>query len=168
MLKILSNKKGMTLMELIVGMMLFAIVAGTVSAILVPMLKAYTKANEIAEYNTLLDNIANQIIADLLQSTDDPLLNNTKPSIMITIDNYADVLYEIDDNIDSVNYGALLRNGTPVFTKKFYKSNSVSFVCELESGADKAYKLTVTISSDKDGSSISRDYAVRPLVLNQY
>ena len=161
MIKILKSKEGMTLTELIVGMVLFAIVAAAASAMLVPMLRIYTKANNLAECNTLLDNVANQIIGDLLESTKEPEWDNDHPSITVTIDDPGDVLYTIGD-------GVLLKNGEPVLKKNFYKGKSVSFICAREGTTDKSYRLTVIITSDRDGEMIRRDYAVRPLVLNPY
>lgn len=166
-MKILESKNGMTLIELIVGMVLFVIVVTAVSTILVPMLKVYARANELAEYNTLLDNAANKIIGDLTNAT--ALLKHldVENEISITIDNPDDVQYSIDSNS-----GVLLKNGTPVLSKDYYKNKSVSFSCRpVESDSETAYMLTVNILSDRDGGNnvmISREYAVRPLALNQY
>ena len=41
-------------MELIVGMILFTIVTAAVSAVMMPMLRTYARANELAEMNTLI------------------------------------------------------------------------------------------------------------------
>jgi prepilin-type N-terminal cleavage/methylation domain-containing protein len=170
MIKILKSKKGMTLTELIAGMMLFAIITAAVSAVLAPMLRTYARANDLAELNTLLDNLANHIISDLSKAT---AIGNvgTQNIISITID--TDIVeYTVEHAGDDA--GALLKrvNGsapTPVFVKDFYKNKSVSFLVTPESSGS-AYTLTVRIL-DRDNSPIpmiSRDYAVRPLALNQY
>ena len=164
MMKILKNKNGMTLIEMIVSMVLFVIVAATVSAILVPMLKVYAKANEFAECNTLLDNIANQIISDLSDATVELEDLGAGNEISITIDNPEDVKYSVDS--DS---GVLLKNDIPVLTKTYYKNKSVSFVCNSAStDSGTAYTLTVIILSDRHGEMMRRKYVVRPLALNQY
>jgi len=162
-------------MELIVGIMLFAVVATAVSTILAPLMKVYTKANELAECNTLLDNVANQIISDLSGATDkirDEDLNrevsgeNPNSVLRITTDAPDDVRYTIDGSD-----GVLLKNGVSVLSKPFYKGKSVGIICNkapVKTG--EAYILTVILLSDKDGEMLRRDYAVRPLALpsNQY
>lgn len=168
MLQIIKDKSGMTLTELIVGLVLFAIITITASAILAPLLKVYTKANELAECNTLLDNVAAQIIKDLSNATvviaglddDDDVLTDELP---ITIDT-DDVTYTIE-----ADTGILQKNGIPVLSKTYYKGKSVSFTCKLVAGdPGTAYTLTVIVLSDRDGEMICRDYDVKPLVLNQY
>ena len=69
-MKILKNKKGLTLIELIVGIVMFTIIALTVATSLTPTLFAFMSANDFAEYNALLDNIANQIVGDMMQATE--------------------------------------------------------------------------------------------------
>lgn len=162
MMKNLKEKKGMTLIELIVGMMMFAILTAAVSAVLVPMLRVYARANEFAECNTLLDNVANQIIKDLSNATKELDLSADE-TILITIE-----LDEIIYTVDNSN-GVLLKNGIPVLSKSYYKNKSVNFSCvSISSSAGTAYMLTVIISSDENGEMIRRDYAVKPLALNQY
>jgi len=154
----------MTLVELIVGMLLFAIIAASVSAILVPMLRIQSHANELAEQNALLDTVANQIIGNLSSATV-PLKNpGADNEIYITVDNPDDVKYTVDES-----NGIMLKNGSPVFSKSFYKNKSISFFCkETQDDSKKVYELTVIILSDKGGEIIRRNYAVRPLALNQY
>lgn len=150
-------------MELIVGLMLLSIIATAAGASLAPMMKAYAKANDIAEWNTLLDTVANQMVSELSEATAD-MPDLGKPNeITIVKDNLNDVKYTVDTD------GVLLRNGKSVFSKSYYKQKSVSFSCDPATGAaGTAYIVSVTVSSDKSGESISRKYAVRPLVLNQY
>ena len=162
MKKILRNKKGVTLIELIVGMVLFTIITTSITAVMVPMLRNYAKANELAECNTLLDNVANQIISDISVATAPVAHTEFADIISITVDSPGDVTYTVID-------GLLQKNGAPVLAKSYYKNKSVSFSCKPAASAEgTAYILTVIIISDTDGEMIRRDYAVRPLVLNQY
>lgn len=166
--KILKCKKGMTLVELIVGVMIFTVITTIASAVLAQMVRVYSQSNELAELNTLLDNVANHIVSDIS--------NATTPLVNIGIDNEITVV--IDTN--TITYtvagdGTLLRSAggaapIPILPKTFYKNKSVGFVLNLSpSGTGTAYMLTVTIHSDHNGSPIiSRDYAIRPLALNQY
>jgi len=160
MKNVLKNKKGMTLIELIVGLVVFTIILTTVSAILAPILGFYSKANELAESSTLADSIASQIIGDLSNAT--KLSNLDDDIITMTVNNPDDVEYTVDAG------GVLLRNGFEVLTESFYKGKGVSFSCEDADGAG-GYILTVAIwKENKDDPMISRNYAVKPLALSQY
>ena len=166
MMKVLKCKKGMTIIELVIAMILFVMLTIAVSAVFAPMMRAYAKANEIAECNTLLDNIANQMISDMSEVTKPLEDNNSLPVddiLLIDIDNV-----KVDYSIDSD--GIVLKNGAAVLSKNFYKDKSIKFSCSAADELDgKAYILTVAIFSDENNEQIaSRDYAVKPLFLNQY
>ena len=72
MKKVFYNKKGMSLMEILVGSLMFAMIAVTVSAVLAPMMMSFSRAADFAEYNTLLDNVGNRIASDLAKSSGIP------------------------------------------------------------------------------------------------
>jgi len=166
MFKILKNKKGMTLMELIVGLLLLSIVVTAAGASLAPMLKVYAKANDIAEWNTLLDTIANHMISDMAEMTVPPATMRDD-EIAFTA-GLNDISYSVD-----ANSGVLLKSvndSVPkaVLTEGYYKRKSVSFSCASAGGTSTAYILTITIASESSTETISRDYAVRPLALNPF
>ena len=180
MIQALTNKKGMTLTELLIGLLLFAIIAAITSALLLPMLRAHTAANEFAEYNTLLDNIANEVIGDLAAAAEplDPVgwpidISEAGDRFSIVTDG-RDIAYAIDAD------GLLLKDvdgsEAPVLPDWFYargheNDRSVRLTVDRAGSGgeaeETAYILTVTILFG-DGESISRAYAARPLVLNQY
>jgi hypothetical protein len=141
---------------------MFAIIAVSVSAVLAPMMRAYSSANEFAEYNTLLDSAANRIINDLAQSTAAPLHVNESDIIVIRTHGSGNVIYTIG------NDGVLLRNGNPVLSSGYYRNKHISFiVASAATSTRPAYNLIVTVGSD-GGATVSRTYAVRPLALNQH
>ena len=184
--KLIKNKKGLTLMELIVGMLMFTIIAITLSVILAPILSAYTRANDFAEYNALLDNIANQIISDLSQSRDlskeiPPVINprfipSTDPEAGGWADSTGGTLTIVTQNriIYSVEGGILQRNEHDVFAADFYKRKHVSFRLvgnPPTPTSPRSYTLTVRLTEAREPGAasfeIQREYAVRPLMLNQ-
>jgi len=177
--KLLKSKKGFTLIELIVGLVIFGIISTAVATLLAPTLFAFMRANDFAEYNILLDNIANQIISDLSQSTDPPvstaagtLPNDTWNNLSITMP-AARVRYTVAVDEDSVYQLPVLHreiNGvtSPVFTAEFYRRKLVSFKLESEPNVENAYKLTVRLEHENGNFVIERAYAVRPLILNQH
>jgi len=169
MKKIFKSKKGLTLIELVVGMVIFGIISTAVAASLAPTLFAFMRANEFAEYNLLLDNIANQILDDLSQSTEklEPAVND------ITITKHATkVRYTISDDSEFPE-GILLRdlggNLQPVFSEEFYRRKTVTFeFADVSTEDTAAYMLTIRLININEDFEIDRDYAVRPLILNQH
>jgi type II secretory pathway pseudopilin PulG len=138
MMKIIKNKKGISLIEIIVGSLMFAIVAISASAAMAPMLRAYAAANEFAEHNTLINNVANQIISDLSRATGTPasLTGETNEVLtggtgLVIPTRTGDVTYTIGDAGD--HHGVLLLrdaasgNVVPVFPRGYYRNKHVSF-----------------------------------------
>jgi len=160
-MNLLKNNKGFTLTELIVSMLILSVITVSVSAVFAPVLKTYEQANNLAERNTLLNNAANQIIGDLSEASR-PLDVPAHNDITITIDGQDDIIYSRGSD------GTLLKNGVSVLSKNYYKKKSVDFDLAQAPGTGEAYILTVTVTSDGGGGSISRNYAVTPLILNQY
>jgi prepilin-type N-terminal cleavage/methylation domain-containing protein len=178
--KLLKNKKGFTLMELVVGMVIFAIISVAVSASLAPTLFAFMRANDFAEYNILMDSIANQIINDLAQSTEPPDFDDEAGdwpegwnNVLIT-KSASRVRYTIEAT--AANRGMLVietgGNASLVFPEEFYKRKTVAFKLEaLDTDPDDpivAYNLTVRMESLNGDFLVERVYAVRPLILNQH
>jgi type II secretory pathway pseudopilin PulG len=174
-IRLIRDKRGVSLVELIVSMVLLSFITVAVFAVMTPILRVYTQAGEIAEINTLLDNVANEMIgtvrnitAEINESELDIIFSRSNPNEILLLHGSGYVLteYSVDDD------GVLLKNGVPFFSKAFYKGSSVSFAISLSESAsanETAYIITVTITSDRDATRVvSRDYAVVPLVLNQY
>jgi len=155
---VFKNKKGMSLMEILVGSLMFALIAITVTAVLSPMMLTYMRANDLAEYNKLLDNVGNIIVSDLSRASE-ALPVSGENSVVITVSRGNTVEY-------TAYGGSLLRNGDPVFPAGFYKGKTVSFdVSETTPG----YTVTVTVSSTGRpaavGVTLERDYSALPLML---
>jgi len=150
----------MSLMEILVGSLMFAIVAITVAAVIAPMMMAFSRANNFAEYNTMLDSVGNQIVSDIARSTAAPVAGDSV--VAITINSDSDVVYTVED-------GVLMRNGVPVFSEGFNRGKTISFIVTedtLNNGVGYSVAVTVT-SGSETGMTIERPYAVRPLMLNQ-
>jgi len=87
------NKKGVTLIEMIVAMVVMVIIITAVSSIFAPMLMTYQRASNLAEVNTLLDNISAIIMDDVSRASEilpaDPnedttVEQDTGPDIVLT------------------------------------------------------------------------------------
>ena len=164
----MRNKKGVTLLEIVVGLMIMSVLAVTAASLVMPVMRVYVNANELAEYNALLDNVANKMVRDLsLAAITEPQGLGTADDITITT-NTGILHYTISNGSGGNEAGVLLRNNTPVFSKLHYRNKSVSFVVTAPVPNERAYILSLTVSSDDSTTSINREYAVRPLTLNQY
>lgn len=166
MIKALKNKKGITLIEILVGSSLFAIIAATAFAALTPMMLAFSRANDIAEYNMILDTVGNRIVSDMAQASN---VIGTLPStdtITLTIRGSSTVVYFIQNGIlhRRIGTGA---DPVPVFPPDFYGGKTVSFTVE---GTKPDYTVIVTVNPAEDrmgatAAVVTREYAVRPLRL---
>jgi hypothetical protein len=163
MKKVFYNKKGMSLMEILVGSLMFAMIAVTVSAVLAPMMMSFSRAADFAEYNTLLDNVGNRIASDLAKSSGIPTDLGELDMVGISINSENDVIYTISEA-----EGILLRNGTQVFPPGMYRNKRVSFIV-FDTAPGFTIEVTVnpTDRPGTMGATISREYAVRPIRLIQ-
>ena len=177
-MKIFKNKKGLTLMELIVGMLMFAIIGLTISTSLAPTLMAYMRANDFAEYNTLLDNVANQIISDMTQAREVPQfeqgvwVEDVTRNLTIRMPTH-NVTYTVDNGVLQRSRGG---EPAPVFAEDFYKRKDVSFMLTGTGNAASptslslftlTVRLTERVNVGNTPFELEREYAVRPLMLNQ-
>ena len=170
--KLLKSKKGFTLVELLVGLVIFGIISVAVAASLAPTLFAFMRANDFAEYNILLDNIANQIINDLSQSTEEPEFAEAGDWGSAGWNDLSITKHAVRVRYTVGGAGILLRDlggdPFPVFSEEFYKRKTVAFKLNTFSTDPLAYTLTVRLENINRDFDIEREYAVRPLILNQH
>jgi len=161
MKKILS-KMGMSLMEILVGSLMLALILMAVTSVVAPMMMAFYRANDFAEYNTLLDNVGNRIVSDMAQASSVTFAGG---NLILTI-NSEDVTYNTSPE------GLLLRNDVLVFSDGLFRGKRIGINVEEINVPDtpRHFLLTVTVlSANRPGASaadVSRDYAVRPLLVS--
>jgi len=156
--KLVKNKKGVTLMEVIIGTLLFALVTITVATVLAPVMLTFKRANDIAEYNLLLDNIGNHITSDIAQASKVvPVIGG----LTLTI-NSIEVTYTFPA-------GILLKNEKEVLSADYYDRKTISFSVDDTDSPNIIVTVTIIPSgrTDRSGASLSRDYAVRPLMISK-
>jgi len=179
MIKALKCKKGMTLTEIIVGGIMFAIFTIAISLILSPMVITFMRANDFAEYNKIMDSVGNQIINDMSKATGQltsmtinaegnhvvippgthveipPNINNTANQLRIPILGSDDVEYTIVNETPgaSGSGGTLMRNDIPVFPEGFYKGKQVNFdVVEVGAGSG-VYSIRIFVMPREGGNT---------------
>ena len=160
-------------MEIIVGMLLFGMVVMTVTAAISPLMLAYRRANDLAEYNQILDAIGNRITSEMAKA--DEINGITSGTNSVTIRNNA-----IPTTFSIVNGHLFIQRGsnpaTPVYQPEFYRGKVLGTQAAgggtglLVGGTSPNFTLTITVSSQTSGANvgaeISRTYAVRPLLMS--
>lgn len=161
LLKILKSKRGTTLMELIIGMVISVIIASYVSAILAPMLTVFNRSNDLAEVNTLFDNISEEMINDFSRATAITVASDGR-SVNIST-GYGEVLYDrLDGGVDN----ELRRNNILVFAKDYYKRKHLSVqIISVSNNINAPFTLRISVANRNNEPLASRDYAVSPLFL---
>ena len=165
--KILKSKKGLTMVELIIGMVILSIIISMATAVMAPMMQFQRQANELAEQNALLDNLANQIVHDMSKAIDKPAQSGNEITIPIGTGGGGNITYtliegiiwrqQVDDNYN-----------VPLLPDGFYR-NFIVTVMDINQVPDAngtAYLLTLELSNDR--RTFTRDYAVRPIAINHF
>jgi prepilin-type N-terminal cleavage/methylation domain-containing protein len=182
----IPGNKGVTLIELIIAMLVMAVIMIAATTVFAPMLQAYQRANNLAEVNTLLDNISALVMSDVASATE--IFENGRPdapdpadiepdnlTLLFSIRTTHFIDYYIDDN------GILWRDaqslGEPLqlLPRHFYKFWGDETVFSVD-GDETSLELdddtgvvtfTLTIRNQVDGGGWSRDriYTSRPIGL---
>ena len=164
MRKSIRSTAGMTLIELMIGLVVFAIVSTAASAIMLPILNAYVNANELAEINTLMDNLSAELLSDLADATA-VQYRASDGALVIESGVRPTTTYTVDGN------GRIMRNGNSLFDELFYRRKTVSLEYSETSPVTTNHTFTtqvvVRISLFGQGGQQlgQREYAVRPLGL---
>jgi len=170
-MKTLRCRKGMTMVEVVLAMLLFAIISATAAAALVPTVTAYRDANTLAEMNTLLDNLSGEMLCDIGKARE---ITITEDEITIKTESTT-VTYGVSDE-------GLLYRGTQaslVLPESFYKRKKVELSFLDAAGANElsgtfekeselAFQVKLVIQAEDGSELVSRCYAAKPLGLNQY
>lgn len=99
-----KNNKGFTLIEILVGMLIFGILMLTISTIMYPTLKSIYNTKRLSEYGVFVDNIANQVSSEIKLAQKIELEPSDKPEKLIIYTPENKIRYTILDGILKVNY----------------------------------------------------------------
>ncbi|MEG1501167.1 MAG: prepilin-type N-terminal cleavage/methylation domain-containing protein, partial [Clostridiales bacterium] len=123
--EIIKDKSGVTLVELIIGIVMFSILTISVSLIFAPTLDIYVQVNELAELNSLANNIANQIAADLTRAGDVRIIGDGTANEILEMDIAGAVTdYKVDSN------GLAAKNSKLLMGAPYYKHKTVDIKYE--------------------------------------
>ena len=158
------NNKGLTLVEMILALLVFAIITVAAASFFGPTLKAYIQANDLAEVNTLLDTIATIVMEDLVSATEVSTATPTGISFMLITTH--EITYAVVTDSET-NRGVLERTGfdaipRPILDPGFYGNISLH---EASLERDDDILILKLVLGTEDGWTTSREYAVRPVGL---
>lgn len=172
--RLLKCKKGVTLVEIIVTLVLSVIIMTSVAAVLPRVLNLMRYTNSMAEKNTMLNQISNTILDDV-RSTTAPLTFLQTDQVDIPLSNGL-VTYQIG----VVNgLSVLLRNDEQVLASDYYRDKQITFsvsevsqaTSDVQATTDThvSYELSLTIKpkEGRSGAPLTRTYIVTPLIENQ-
>jgi len=153
------NNKGVTLVELIVAMVVMTVITISVAAVLMPLHSYYKRANDLAEVNTILDNISSLIMSDVANASRINPEPSAPANAFLIVTTTRNIIYAYDDDgliIRSSVSGAFI----PVLDKGYFKNKNVTVSCTVSEGL-----VTIIISlTDDDGFwNVQRSYAARPV-----
>jgi len=179
-IKQVINKKGVTLIELIVAMLVMVTIMTAVSTVFMPMFQAYQRASNLAEVNSLLDNISSLIMNDVSSATeitipDTPPVPGGGPVLTLLFGMRASFFIEYYIDGDGILWRGVQDEEPirllPLDYYKFWRTAdtvtvfSVSECRLIHNAAAGTVTLELEIES-LDGWSRDRTYTVRPLRLS--
>lgn len=109
------NKKGFTLIELIVALAVTVIIIASVGGILYSSYKTFYGITDANEYKMIGDNVYNYLSDKIIVASN------------LTIVNEQSIILGNDDTITVDVNGRLLYNGVDVFGDAFYNNKKISF-----------------------------------------
>ncbi len=161
--KILKSRKGLTLVELIISIVILAIIALAIAWLMVPMMNVFDRNNTLSEMNAILDDSAKELENALSRAQ---RANVSGTRLEVVSNNQQDV-YDLDQ-------GILQKNGRNLVADGYYRDATLQ-VAYLDPDTGAALDGPITsgvvmrISAAIDGQvQMERDYAVSPMGLNQY
>ncbi|MCL2602954.1 MAG: prepilin-type N-terminal cleavage/methylation domain-containing protein [Defluviitaleaceae bacterium] len=172
-MKHLNNKKGVTLMELIVAILVFSIIMAATTSIFGPMLNSFRRANNMAEANTIMNDLVTLIFSDVRSAVENPGLttpNAINLQIGDTLNN--DILSINTQRFGVITFGVedgqitrTVNNEPIIFMDDgFYRGLAVigfNWEWHLDSGL---FELEIEVTHP-DGWERTRTYTTRPLGL---
>jgi prepilin-type N-terminal cleavage/methylation domain-containing protein len=175
------NKKGVTLMEMVIALVVLSVILVAVTAVFAPILRTYLITTDYAEGNTILDNIATSILDDLANAIDITPATGTTPGNTMTIifsknavgAPTRDVAFHIPNEAGNVNNGIIMwhepfvagsaLNPRPLFHRNFYSGKEVVMSWNFDA-ATGVIELTLELAAD-GWAMEPRTYSARPVGL---
>ena len=175
--KIAQDKRGISLVEIMVGMLIFSIISMTIIVIMFPTLNSINKTKDLSEMGIFADNISAQIINDTKMANIIELSKESEPGDTLTLVNQEHtIVYKVIDGRIKRNYDAQKNeDGAMIFndlvSSKYYenKSVNVSYDTITKDVGTKTItlgcKIKIEVLNKEGETAITREYSVLSLVI---
>ena len=175
--KLAQDKRGISLVEIMVGMLIFSIISMTIIVIMFPTLNSINKTKDLSEMGIFADNISAQIINDTKMANIIELSKESEPGDTLTLVNQEHtIVYKVIDGRIKRNYdGQKDEGGTKIFndlvSSKYYenKSVNVSYDTITKVVGTKTItlgcKIKIEVLNKEGETAITREYSVLSLVI---
>lgn len=175
--KLAQDKRGISLVEIMVGMLIFSIISMTIIVIMFPTLNSINKTKDLSEMGIFADNISAQIINDTKMANIIELSKESEPVDTLTLVNQEHtIVYKVIDGRIKRNYDAQKNeDGTMIFndlvSSKYYenKSVNVSYDTITKVVGTKTItlgcKIKIEVLNKEGETAITREYSVLSLVI---
>ena len=175
--KLAQDKRGISLVEIMVGMLIFSIISMTIIVIMFPTLNSINKTKDLSEMGIFADNISAQIINDTKMANIIELSKESEPGDTLTLVNQEHtIVYKVIDGRIKRNYdGQKDEGGTKIFndivSSKYYENKGVEVSYEAIIKTVKSETVTVgckvklKILNKEKETAITREYSVLSLVI---
>ncbi len=187
MIKLLNTKKGFTLIEMVIGMAVFAVIIGVVTTVFPQMLRVNSEVTDLGQLEMIAAESMTELLDDLraAESVSEVVDSTVSPAITtlhVVTENYTAIYY-----IDETNY-ILMRNyidtkdpdreAVEVMAEGFYMGYQMTLDWTIvDTTATAGGELNVTLNVeffedgvDPTGTGIvpihTEQYVVRPTVAN--
>ena len=175
--KLAQDKRGISLVEIMVGMLIFSIISMTIIVIMFPTLNSINKTKDLSEMGIFADNISAQIINDTKMANIIELSKESEPGDTLTLVNQEHtIVYKVIDGRIKRNYDAQKNeDGAMIFndlvSSKYYenKSVNVSYDTITKDVGTKTItlgcKIKIEVLNKEGETAITREYSVLSLVI---
>ena len=187
--KIAQDKRGISLVEIMVGMLIFSIISMTIIVIMFPTLNSINKTKDLSEMGIFADNISAEIINDIKMANSIEIINDIKMANSIEIAKVSGsgdtltlvnqehtIVYKVIDGRIKRNYDAQKNeDGAMIFndlvSSKYYenKSVNVSYDTITKVVGTKTItlgcKIKIEVLNKEGETAITREYSVLSLVI---
>ena len=175
--KLAQDKRGISLVEIMVGILIFSIISMTIIVIMFPTLNSINKTKDLSEMGIFADNISAQIINDTKMANIIELSKESEPGDTLTLVNQEHtIVYKVIDGRIKRNYDAQKNeDGAMIFndlvSSKYYenKSVNVSYDTITKVVGTKTItlgcKIKIEVLNKEGETAITREYSVLSLVI---
>ena len=183
--KLAQDKRGISLVEIMVGMLIFSIISITIIVIMFPTLNSINKTKDLSEMGIFADNISAEIINDIKMANSIEIINDIKMANSIEIAKVSEpvdtltlvnqehtIVYKVIDGRIKRNYdGQKDEGGTKIFndivSSKYYENKGVevSYEAIISETVTVGCKVKLKILNKEKETAITREYSVLSLVI---